>query len=350
MRTFCMETFGKAFGLLLMMGLLLSALTCSFVSAQGAIPDLNTKGSTLARQQGRSASVNQSSALTFIPIEYPGASATRATGINAQGAIVGSFDDDVATHGFLLRGSRFTTIDVPGSSYTQPKSVNTREEIVGYYYDAELNLHGFYWHNGRFRLIDIPFSIETRAEGINDTGVISGEFNDIDENEHGFLMRDGKFETIDVPNAETTDIWTIANDGWFAGDYSDATTVYAYLRNKHGDYLSLAYPGAQADSARAINDRHEIVGRWDDDSVSPVQIPCTTQCHGFLWAEGVFQSIDVPGAISTLALGINNRRQIVGRFIDSAGNDHGFVTKPVPKDNLGSNQNALTPLDPDERK
>lgn len=350
MRIPCTETLRRIFGLQFMMGILLSACSCSFVSAQGGVPDLNTNGRTSARHQGLPANASKSSALTFIPIEYPGASATRAMGINAQGAIVGSFDDSVATHGFLLREGKFTPFDVPGTTFTQPKSINAREEIVGYYLDAESNLRGFYWCKGHFEMIDIPFSIETRAEGINDTGVISGEFNDIDENEHGFLMREGKFETFDVPNAETTDIWTIANDGWFAGDYSDATTVYAYLRNKHGDYLTLAYPGALGDSARAINDRHEIVGRWDDDSVPPIQIPCTTQCHGFFWSEGVFQSIDVPGAVSTLALGINNRRQIVGKFVDSAGNDHGFVTKPVPKDNLGSNQNALTPLGPDDQK
>jgi uncharacterized membrane protein len=350
MRISCMESPRKAFGLHLLVGLLLSAFTCSFVSAQRGIPDLNPNARTGVHRPELSTNASKSSGLTFIPIEYPGASATRAMGINVQGTIVGSFDDDVATHGFLLRGGRFTTIDVPGSSYTQPKSINAREEIVGYYFDADLNLRGFYWHNGQFRLIDIPFSIETRAEGINDSGVISGEYNDVEENEHGFLMREGKFETFDVPNAETTDIWTIANDGWFAGDYSDATTVYAYLRNKHGDYLTLAYPGALVDSARAMNDRHEIVGRWDDDSVPPIQFPCTTQCHGFLWAEGAFQSIDVPGASSTVALGINNRRQIVGKFVDSAGNDHGYVTKPVPRENQGGNQNGLTPLDLDEQK
>ncbi len=38
-----------------------------------------------------------------------------------------------------------------------------------------------------------------------------------------------------------------------------------------------------------------------------------------------FISIDVPGSTSTQAIGINNAGQIVGRYIDSAGAEHGFL-------------------------
>lgn len=286
----------------------------------------------------------------FTTIDYPGALGTQAAGINAQGSIVGAFDDSDTRHGFLLRDGQFTPIDAPGATFTFAKCINAREEIVGYYFDADSNLHGFFFYRGRFKSIDIPFSIETRAEGINDAGVISGEYVDQDGNEHGYLLREGKFETFDVPNSFSTDIWSVANDGWFAGDFSDPSTVLAFLRNRRGNYITLAYPGAVANAARSINDRHEIVGRWDDNSVPPIELFCTTQCHGFLWFGGSFQSIDVPGASSTVALGINNRSQIVGRFVDSSGNDHGFVTKPGAGHNLGGNQNGLTPLDPAENQ
>ena len=71
------------------------------------------------------------------------------------------------------------------------------------------------------------------------------------------------------------------------------------------------------------NEKSEVVGRWDDCSI-PLDVLCSTQCHGFLWAKGEFHSIDVPGANSMVALGINNSGRIVGRFIDPAGNEHGF--------------------------
>ena len=185
------------------------------------------------------------------------------------------------------------------------------------------------WHEGHFKTINIAGSIETRAEGINNAGVISGEFVDSDGNEHGFLLRDQKFRKVDVPDSFTTDIWMVADDGAFVGDYSDVLTVHGFLSPKPKVFVTLDFPTAAATAARWINERGEVVGRWDDNSVT-FQIPCTTQCHGFLWAKGQFRSIDVPGAISTVALGINNRGRMVGRYIDSAGNEHGFTA--VPKD------------------
>jgi hypothetical protein len=264
----------------------------------------------------------------FVRIDYPQALATRSLGIGAQGTIVGSFDDDNGTHGFVLREGRFSQIDFPSAIETDPKSINARGEIVGYYFDSDFNLHGFYNFRGRFRAIDIPFSIETRAESIDEEDVISGEYVDQAGNEHGYLLRDEQFETIDVPDSLSTDVWGVSNDGWLAGDYSDATTVRAYVRPKRGPFITLDVPGSVAASVRSINDRHEVVGRWDDNSVPPVQLPCTTQCHGFYWHKGKFYSIEFPGALYTIALGINNAGLIVGRYVDGSNNEHGFLARP----------------------
>jgi probable HAF family extracellular repeat protein len=274
----------------------------------------------------------------FATLDVPGAQASRAMGINAQGTIVGSFDDDNGTHAFVFDGRTFTTIDVPGSPFTQAKCINSRGEIVGYYSDSDGNLHGFGWFRGKFRFIDVSNSIETRSEGITDAGLISGEYVDQDGNEHGYLLRGEIFQTIDVPNTFSTDVWMVSNDGWLTGDYSSATTVLAYVRTDQGVYLTLDYPGAVADSARAINDRHEVVGRWDDDSLVPDQIPCITQCHGFWWSKGEFRDIDFPGAIYTVALGINDQGVIVGRYVDASGNEHGFIAEPHHPGEAGSNE------------
>jgi len=264
----------------------------------------------------------------FETIDYPGAVASRALGINSQGTVVGSFDDSSGTHGFVLNDRGFQVIDVVGSSSTQVKCMNVRGEAVGYYLDSDFNLHGFYWFRGKFRMVDVPFSMETRAEGINDVGVISGEYVDQQGNEHGFLLRDTEFATIDVPNSFSTDVWMVSNDDWLAGDYSSATTVLAYIRPKRGPFIVLNIPGSIAASARAINDRHEVVGRWDDDSVPDDPLACTTQCHGFLWSSGRSTEIRFPGAVYTLALGINNCSHIVGRYVDASNNEHGFVARP----------------------
>ena len=47
--------------------------------------------------------------------------------------------------------------------------------------------------------------------------------------------------------------------------------------------------------------------------------------HGFLWDDGKYRTIDVRGAEATFVLGINDRGQMVGSYIDDEGAYHGFV-------------------------
>ena len=260
----------------------------------------------------------------FIQIDHPNAEATSALGINDQGTIVGAFVESNTSHGFLLRGGKFKTIDPPGAIFTAARSINARNEIVGFYSDANGNEHGFYFYNGRYATIDIPNSIDTRAEGINDMGVISGEYSDVNGNEHGFLFQGGKVKSIDVPDYLSTDIWAVANNRAFAGDDWDGSTVHGFVSPKPNVFVQLDYPRAVVTAARGINDKTEVVGRWDDNSV-PLNGACSTQCHGFFWARGEFRSVDAPGAASTVTLGINNLGLIVGRFIDATGHEHGFM-------------------------
>ena len=58
--------------------------------------------------------------------------------------------------------------------------------------------------------------------------------------------------------------------------------------------------------AFGINNRGDVVGAWVDSAGLQ---------HGFLWsANGTFTSIDVPGAIRTLARGINDAGDVVGVY------------------------------------
>jgi probable HAF family extracellular repeat protein len=55
--------------------------------------------------------------------------------------------------------------------------------------------------------------------------------------------------------------------------------------------------------------------------------------HSFLLLrDGKYIAFDVPGSLSTSALGINDDGVIVGTYTDKHGVDHGF--KAVPKDDL----------------
>src|SRR5437016_819095 len=71
---------------------------------------------------------------TFTQIDVPGASLTRAQGINDAGQIVGTFSNSPGVeHGFLDTGGIFTQIDVPfaGTLNTFPSGINNAGRIVG---------------------------------------------------------------------------------------------------------------------------------------------------------------------------------------------------------------------------
>ena len=49
--------------------------------------------------------------------------------------------------------------------------------------------------------------------------------------------------------------------------------------------------------------------------------------HGMLLSGGVFTSMDPPGAVETIAIGVNDAGQIVGVYANSSG-AHGFLWTP----------------------
>ena len=56
--------------------------------------------------------------LRFTAIDFTGAVATTAFGINAQRDIVGAYRIGTVDHGFLLSNGTLTTIDYPGAAST----------------------------------------------------------------------------------------------------------------------------------------------------------------------------------------------------------------------------------------
>jgi uncharacterized membrane protein len=86
-------------------------------------------------------------------------------------------------------------------------------------------------------------------------------------------------------------------------------------------FKSFDVPGAIHTVATGINNAGRVVGFFD-----VVTGPDTTATHGFLKAGDTFSTLDVPfpGADVTRAWGINNKGQIVGSFSDATGM-HGFL-------------------------
>jgi hypothetical protein len=96
--------------------------------------------------------------------------------------------------------------------------------------------------------------------------------------------------------------------------------------SRWGRYTRIEVPGASgsvpAGPARlsgttvgGTNDRGQIVGAYVRGGTS----------HGFMWDDGRYTTIDVPGAVSSALVDINNRGQMLGSYTDRQGRTHGFV-------------------------
>jgi len=205
----------------------------------------------------------------FTSIDVPYSTHTQALGINDAGVIVGFYDDDRGTHGFRYDGL-FATIDVPGGTATFATGINKRGHIIGYYRDGS-RVKGFLYEKGRFTTIDVPNSLDTTLFGINNKGAIVGTFDD--GVSHSFVFDDGVFTPFDVPFANVFD---------------------------HG--------------ALGINNRGDIVGYYQTGTPQTI-----SGLHGFVFAAGVYYSVDPPGGINPMVWDINNRGDFVGDFVTGNG-------------------------------
>lgn len=278
-------------------------------------------------------------AQTFISFDGPGATSTRASGINADGAVVGAYVDKAGKqHGFLLSGGSFTTIDYPDAVATAALGINSQGDIVGQFTadtsgDAAA-IHGFLLHQGSFTALTFPGRLGMIAQRINDAGQITGCNHDHDmvDSMHGFLYKDGNWRETDMGMSMGTGLLP---DGSLAvGFYNYSTTSgHAYL-TAGGNEIYLDFPFAGGTAAWDINPSGEIVGQYAD---------AAKVTHGFLVIPSAFDptfgitpvtgvapsyqfiTLDYPGATYTQAVGINAHGHIVGSYRDAAGTQHAFL-------------------------
>jgi hypothetical protein len=81
-------------------------------------------------------------------------------------------------------------------------------------------------------------------------------------------------------------------------------------------FTSFDFPGSNATSPGAITPNGKIVGDY---------VGSDGNQHGFLLEDGSFQTIDFPGSTRTTVRWINANGRMVGEYTDSAGNVHAYL-------------------------
>jgi hypothetical protein len=265
-------------------------------------------------------------------------------GINDHGVIAGYFGSGAQNHpnkGYLLlppygQGS-YVNENFPGSVQTQVTGLNNRGVTVGFW--SSMNNanqvndnHGFVDVGGHFRTADFPTGSPASPPvdqllGVNDSDVAVGFYTDANGNNHGYEYNIGQHRFSTVTEAGVTSLTAAAvndrND--VAGFYTNAggrTDGFIKFRNR--TFIDLAVPGASATQALGVSNNDEVVGVYTVGSGS------SAQTHGFTWTpQHGFRTVDDPHGVGTTTInGVNDFGQLVGFYVDGAGNTDGFLATP----------------------
>ncbi|HVP55854.1 MAG TPA: hypothetical protein VMU45_12755 [Candidatus Eisenbacteria bacterium] len=255
--------------------------------------------------------------LTFTTIDVPGAGVTNVLGINTAGDMVGDYGADSSSpaRGFLLRDGNFTLFDYPGGNDTVPVGINDSGVISGSSFVRNYTgIVSFLYNGNTFKTIRAPGKTVTLANGINNAGIIVGGYGSLAATK-GFVRIGSSFKTI-LPPGEYINVFGngINNFQQVVGAGDDTGFFYS-----HGQFKTIAVPGASITKPLGINDTRIIVGWY-----SAVTCVC-----GFSFMNGKYIKVSYPGAMYTFALGINDSGQIVGSYTLDQQTYHGFVTSPI---------------------
>ncbi len=244
----------------------------------------------------------------------------------------------------------FQTIIFPGDTFTQLLGINDFEVIAGYHGSGAAghpNKGFVFTFPNTFTPENFPNSAQTQVIGINNRGFTDGFYIDTAGTTHAFLDINGTFTTVDFPGTTFNQLLGLNNFDQAAGYFADAANIdHPYIfDNNGGGFLVITIPVATGGAqATGINDKGSISGFYIDSAgvnhgfllangtFTTLDFPAATSTQafgGFIFDDGFFQSVDDPEGVGTTTInGINDRGQLVGFFVDAAGNTDGLAATP----------------------
>jgi len=228
-----------------------------------------------------------------------------------------------------------TLLTLPGNADGAARAINNAGQIAGYYNPVGQHSHGFIYDLNLQTYVTLrppgpPRTINALGvQGINDAGfavgflIRQGSFI-----QHGFLRdTSGNYTNIMYPNQPGSQSASgINNLNDVIGSYAiqGGANYNGYLLHQ-GVFSTINYPGAVTTFPGGINDAGTIAGYWFDSSSID---------HGFTLQNGTYTEITIPGATRVEVLSINNLGDLVGNYTDSAGVPHGFLLKQGVVENI----------------
>jgi hypothetical protein len=168
-------------------------------------------------------------------------------------------------------------------------------------------------------------AMETDTFAVNNAGAIAGDYVDAKNVQHAMILAGKKLTTVDHKNCVTSGGFSSgaiafyginaagAAAGWCT---STKTSLYQGFVYAAGKFTAINFPKSNGTQAIGINDKGDVVGLYlDSGSVQ----------HGFVKRGSKYTSIDVAGDTTTEAWGINNAGQITVFALNSVGTYESFL-------------------------
>ncbi len=290
---------------------------------------------------------------TYAPINVPGAVTTEARGININGEVVGFYQTTTCTNtdvrvptcptkGFKLVNGTYVKLMVPNAVSTAIMGVNDYGDLTGFYKKSDGSEHGFIWyHNNTVRTID--FQANTVPWGINKAGIVVGGFWGTGQNgtfpSGGWIWINGKFSNMNPNNGAgpcCESVTGVSNNGILSGLVFQSDFFMAWMKEAT-DQDFFTYPNGETQccdtNGTAINNNIDMIGFTGAQGWFTKQIELNeVESSGEVTPQ--FINVSFPGhttsgtPLPTYPFGMNDKRWIVGAYIDSANHMHGFVAKP----------------------
>ena len=174
-------------------------------------------------------------------------------------------------------------------------------------------------------------STAANAFGVNSAGTVVGT----DGNGNAFFLQKGKLHTF-IPNGGTAAVAFGINDGGtIVGQYTTSTAMPGFIRLKNGTFDTINAPsGPNTVNAQSINNHGEIVGFYvgtdgqDHGFVANVNQATGGVLTGTPVADPVIPTVPgEPGAtfVFSQILSVNDKGIAVGYYGDSTTSQHGFI-------------------------
>ena len=179
--------------------------------------------------------------------------------------------------------------------------LNNRDQAVG---QNDNDGQGLIYDAGNFHEVSYPGAIQTEFRAINDRGDIVGKAQ-VGAGWVYFLYSRGSFAPLDVPGAPSD----INNHGEIVGSYFDSSQRSHGYVYADGITQTIDVPNSTSTGVTGINDRGEMVGTYSTGQTR----------SAFVYSSGAFTPLSLPGAPQD----INNRGQIVGSYYTAVGNVFG---------------------------